>query len=119
MANNSKIISWSDTEIKTDVFTMIINSYHYSPGSWDDTIAFINSSSIFEYKFPLRVTSVTVHENGLFLQFIYYINPTGGPTGPRLLSKLRQIPGAKQGQTFLFRMQDRLQVVMGMMALMS
>ena len=102
MANNSKIISWSDTEIKTDVFTMIINSYHYSPGSWDDTIAFINSSSIFEYKFPLRVTFGYGSRKWAVSPVSYYINPTGGPTGTETAIQAAANTWSETGANFSF-----------------
>ncbi len=55
MYDNSKITYWSDTQIKVDVFTQWISGYPYSPGSWADTVAFVDNRGNIESTYALSV----------------------------------------------------------------
>jgi hypothetical protein len=55
MYDNTKISYWSDTQIVAEVWTGIVNSYNHSPGSWSDTVGFVNSSGSIEDTWPLTV----------------------------------------------------------------
>ncbi len=81
--DNNEIVSWSDNEIRVRVFTFYHagDNYTYSPGSWNDTVAFVNSSGIFEYYYPLTVTFGYGSAKWSTSAVSYYVNTTLGPSG--------------------------------------
>jgi len=83
MGRTTDIVSWSDTEIQARVWTGPLGSppYPYSPGSWDDTVAFYRSSFNKESTYALTVTFGYGWAKWSASPVSYYINPTGGPTG--------------------------------------
>ena len=84
MYDNSAIKTWSDTQIQVEVWTGVINSYHHSPGSWNNpngTVAFINSSGSIESSWSLAVPFGYGSAKWLSSIVPYYINATGGPSG--------------------------------------
>ena len=81
MFDNSKIISWSDTQIQAEVFTGSIGGNSYSPGSWNDTVAFINGSGDMESSYSLSVPFGYGQAKWSSPSVPYYINTTGAPSG--------------------------------------
>jgi len=81
MYNNSEIVSWSNTQIKARVWTGIVNGYNHSPGSFSNTVAFINSTSAFESFWPLTITFGYGRMKWSSPACSYYNNTTGGPSG--------------------------------------
>ena len=81
MVDNSKIISWSDSQIQVEVFTDIIGGYPYSPGSWSNTVALINSARIMDSFYALDVPFGHGQAKWTTPSVPYYINPTGGLSG--------------------------------------
>ena len=81
MSSNSKITSWSDTQIQTEVWTGVVSNYDHSPGSWVDTVAFVNSSGDYESFWPLTIPFGYGRAKWNTSQASYYINATGGPNG--------------------------------------
>jgi hypothetical protein len=80
MFNNSKINSWSDTQIQVEVFTDVIAGYPYSPGSWSNTVAFANSSGGMDSFYALTVPFGYGQAKWTTPPVPYYINPVGGPS---------------------------------------
>ena len=80
MYDNLAIKTWSDTQIRVEVWTGYVNNYHHSPGSWSDTVAFVNSSGISEYTYSLDVTFGYGREKWSTSAMTYYLNSSGGPS---------------------------------------
>jgi hypothetical protein len=84
MYDNSKIRSWSDTQIQLEVWTGIVAGYDYSPGSWSNpngTVTFRNSSGNFESFWSLTVPFGYGRAKWSGSTVSYYANETGGPSG--------------------------------------
>ncbi len=81
MFDNSKIISWSDTQIQVEVFTNIIGGYPYSPGSWSNTVALMNGPGIIDSSYALTVPFGYGQAKWTTPLVSYYINSTGGLSG--------------------------------------
>jgi hypothetical protein len=81
MYDNSKIISWSDTQIQVEVFIGSNGDNSYSPGSWSDTVAFINSSGDMEASHSLSIPFGYGQAKWTTSPVSYYINPSEAPSG--------------------------------------
>jgi len=102
--NNTKIQSWSDATIKAEVFTFIHaqENYHYSPGSWSDTVAFVNSSGTIGPFFSLTITFGYGQAKWGASSVSYYINSSGGPSGAESEIKAAAITWNGSGSKFAF-----------------
>jgi len=78
MFNNSKIISWSDTQIQIEVFTAIIGGYPYSPGSWSNTVGFMTAPGVIDSSYSLNVPFGYGQAKWTTPSVTYSVNPTGG-----------------------------------------
>ena len=81
MFDNSKIISWSDTQIQVEVFTNVIGNYPYSPGSWSNTVAFMNGPGMMDSSYSLTVPFGYGRAKWATPSVSYYINSTDGLSG--------------------------------------
>ena len=95
MFSNSAIRSWSDTQIKVNVWTGIVYNpyvgwYYHSPGSWGDpygTVIFVNKSGSAESFYALTVDFGYGHAKwaaplvSYHVPVCYYINGGSGLSG--------------------------------------
>lgn len=100
--NNSNILSWSDTQIRVEVFTGVVNGYDHSPSSWNNTVAFIDSSGNFESTWALTVPFGYGRAKWTSSQVAYYINQTGGPTGAQTAIQNAAATWSNAGGNFMF-----------------
>jgi len=100
--DNSKILSWSDTQIRVEVFTGVVNNYDHSPGSWNNTVAFIDSSGNFESTWALAVPFGYGRARWASSQIPYHINATGGPTGTQAAIQGAAATWSDTGANFVF-----------------
>jgi hypothetical protein len=100
MYNNSKIVSWSDSQIQVELFTGVVSSYDHSPGSWNNTVAFIDGTGNFGSSYPLTVTFGYGRAKWMSLPVSYYTNTAGGPDGS--LSAIQAAASTWSGAGALF-----------------
>jgi len=103
MFNNLHIKLWSDTQIKVEVFSGILNNYQYAPGSWSDTVAFVNSSGVGESYWPLTVTFGYDSKKWNATAVTYYINASGGPSGSSSAIQSAANTWSNAGSRFVFQ----------------
>lgn len=100
--NNSKIQSWSDGQITVELFTGVVNNYDHSPGSWSNTVAYVNSSGDTESTWGLTIPFGYGRAKWSISLIPYYINSTGGPAGTLTAIQSAAATWSNSGANFAF-----------------